>query len=74
MRKQRGSFKGIDTCSFTNFGYLGFTWVLLDESESISITMRPYIYSLLQELQIGIYISVDAENEICARRNFLHPD
>ena len=51
IRKQRGSFQGIDNFSITNFGDFRFTSVLLDESVNIYIAMRPGITSLLLKLQ-----------------------
>ena len=56
MHEQRGLFQGIDTCSITQFGYFSFTSVILDESEGISIEMRPGINYLLLTLQREIHL------------------
>ena len=51
MHEERGSFQGIDTCNITTFGDFSKTSILLDESESRSITCRRDVNMLLSQLQ-----------------------
>ena len=74
MSEQRGSFQGVDTCSVTNFGDFSFTSVLLDESESRSIALRPDINALLMKFQKENQLSIGAVNAMRQRARLLHPD
>ena len=67
MSEQRGSFQGVDTCSVTNFGDFSFTSVLLDESESRSIALRPDINALLMKFQKENQLSIGAVNAMRQR-------
>ena len=74
ISEQRGPFKGINTCSITNFGDFRFTSVLLYEYESRSTSMRPDINYLILKLQRQRYPSIDGVNAIHTRSKFFHPD
>ena len=62
--EQIGSLQGIDTCSIINVVYLRFISVIIDESESSYIAIRPEINYLLTKLQREIYLPIYAVNEM----------